>query len=513
MVAVWPRRSGVGWLCCRRSMAHTKERKEEHQRELEMLRESHFFGGKSAPRGHWEEEGRRVAFVQRLASLLGIREESDWKRVTDLHVKALGGTTLLRMFGGSVGRLLEDTGVGKHSARPAKARGWWNITENRRSFLVQLGTTMGVSTGEQWASVKVKSVLAAGGASLLNHYNGSLRAALQELLPEVDMPAKKKTFSWSSHEKQRACLEEVAAIVGVERIEHLAQVPRRKWLAVEGARSLLWKHGESTRRVLEALLDEEELARVTWPRKYNWRDASERRAFMRKIGEQWGVEKASDWARVPSSAVVEAGGSHLLNRLYKGSFFALLKDTFPEFAEESVKTLRPSATRGYWAVEGHSRAAVEEFARSNGIESLEQWRGVSKQQLAAAGLGGVVARQGTSVLGLLREAYGEDLHRSLVRPVRTAEHWDRDETVVEFIKMAEERMQLRGPEDWYRVAAPALKKLPGGHSFFTHVGLARALPLAFPAVKWDLSRFESTAPGKKAAQRLLFVGLRSIFCE
>ena len=293
--------------------------------------------------------------------------------------------------------------------------------------------------------------------------------------------------------------------MGVESATDLAQVPHQRW------RTTLVKKYGSRRGVLEELLEEELLARVQWPKKYNWRDANDRRAFLSAIGEEWGVKEAGDWARVPSSAITKAGGSGLLIRHYKGSFSALLKDTFSELAGESVRTLRPSTTRGHWAVPSHVRAAVEEFAKSHGIVSLEDWRQVSKEQLANAGLAGALGSHQHSVLRLLRAAYGPEVHRALVRPARAAESWEREETVVKFVRAAEERMDLREPEEWYRVGWDRIKRMTGGHSFLEHVGLPRALALAYPDLVWDTSRLQSG--GKRATQRLLFVGVRSIFVE
>eukprot|EP00011_Vannellida_sp_DIVA3-517-6-12_P008644 CAMPEP_0114634172 /NCGR_PEP_ID=MMETSP0168-20121206/15836_1 /TAXON_ID=95228 ORGANISM="Vannella sp., Strain DIVA3 517/6/12" /NCGR_SAMPLE_ID=MMETSP0168 /ASSEMBLY_ACC=CAM_ASM_000044 /LENGTH=221 /DNA_ID=CAMNT_0001845851 /DNA_START=154 /DNA_END=816 /DNA_ORIENTATION=+ len=157
-----------------------------------------------------------------------------------------------------------------------------------------------------------------------------------------------------------------------------------------------------------------------------WDEMERRRAFLDEVAEAHGVRTAADWQRVPAKAVVEQGGSGLLNR-YSSSLAAALADVYGRDAsEEEVRQLqqRQRLPRSHWEDEENVCRFVAVVERELGLAEADHWYRVTREQVEALAGGWSLLR----CVGLpraLRIAYPR--HRwddaRLARPFKRAQQF------------------------------------------------------------------------------------------
>lgn len=143
-----------------------------------------------AERGHWSLRENRRKFLERVAEELDVRRPEDWSRVTSASVRALGGSSLLDFYGGSLYAALRDinsdgkggsdggnvtvaSGENDESAwerfkvRAVIPRGYWEEAENVRLFLAHLQRGLGLKTKMDWYRVSRQQIRDHNGGGLL----------------------------------------------------------------------------------------------------------------------------------------------------------------------------------------------------------------------------------------------------------------------------------------------------------------------------------------------------------
>lgn len=145
------------------------------------------FGG--APNGFWKLRENRFLYLDWLGEVLGITNEEGWYSVTGADFfEHHGGGLLNNYFAGSVQNLLTDYRP-DFSWKPWRfhsvPQSFWQSQENRRSYLIWLGTQLGFESDRDWNSLSRDDFYENSGSGLfVSHFRGSTQRALAELFPE-----------------------------------------------------------------------------------------------------------------------------------------------------------------------------------------------------------------------------------------------------------------------------------------------------------------------------------------
>lgn len=249
---------------------------------------------KSEGRHDWRSVEARRAFIKTLAEKHGVTEPSHWKRVSADDIrKENGGKSLLRRYQGSVGALLVENlpDVTLTDVRNRAERGHWSKRENRRKFIERAAEELGITRPEDWSRVTSASFRSLGGSALLDHYNGSLYAALK------DINSEDKRDSDTSHDTGT-----VAVTPGVD--------DKSEW--------------------------ERFKVRAVIPREY-WEVKENVRLFLSHLQQELGLRTKMDWYRVSRRQIREYNGGGLLSA--SRSWLDVLQATFPDEDWRGVDSL------------------------------------------------------------------------------------------------------------------------------------------------------------------------------
>lgn len=178
-------------------------------------------GSSVKPRGYWAKEENQREFLESIAGEIGVKNASDWKKVSTETLRAMGAVGLLNHAGGKralLQKLFPDTYT---ATPPRRASAYWEDEENCRVFMRKLAVKHGVQKMEDWQTIRLKDVLASGGVGLLGKYNWALGKLISDVVyPDEDVDIKKirpvmpKGY-WKSRKNCRRFFEEFAAAKGI----------------------------------------------------------------------------------------------------------------------------------------------------------------------------------------------------------------------------------------------------------------------------------------------------------
>lgn len=136
----------------------------------------------TTPQGFWQSVENRCRYMSWLAKQLGIRRPAQWYGVTGEVVRQNHGITPLTMHGGSVYSMVQEY-LPQIDWKPwlfnCAPNGYWQLAENRLTYLCWLGKELGYCRPSDWYAVERRHFQETGGAALFDHYygNSKIRAA------------------------------------------------------------------------------------------------------------------------------------------------------------------------------------------------------------------------------------------------------------------------------------------------------------------------------------------------
>lgn len=275
----------------------------------------------AAARGQWSNKEYRRGFLERLADAHGVKSAGDWKKLGLKDVRDAGGGALLGWYGGSLRTALADCfpEVEEEFELQKKAPGFWLSKENRKLALKQWAESEGVSLEEEetWATATKAKLTSKGLGRLVSHYNCSVTALVEDLLPHLAHTRKRRHSPgwWDLQENRRAFLEEVAEKHGVREPSDWAQVSTTAVLSAGGS-SLLTRMGNVHTALRDAFPEHDDAwqrtqCRPVLSRAY-WDDEENVKSCIKAVADVYGLSSCKDWARLSARQAVNAGAASLL---------------------------------------------------------------------------------------------------------------------------------------------------------------------------------------------------------
>lgn len=404
-----------------------------------------------------------------------------------------------------------------------RERGHWDDIGNQKRFLEDFAASKGfdVSSTTDWERVTVREVRDFGGRGLLGRYGNSLRRTLADLYPSLSFSAaqqRKPNGYWGIRANRRQLLDSLAQEKGISDVEGWRAVTTADVLAAGGHR-MLAIFNYSVHALLEDTYPELDMrALYCRPRAPNgfWDSRENRKEYVESLAKILGVNEPKDWRHVTSKQVQELGGSRLLER-YNSSLAALLEDVYPELRKQPPHSFRAKAKQHHWASLEEQRRFLDQVAEKYHVRTADDWAKVGTKEICDMGGSGLLSRY-SGIFACLRSVYGATYKGMPLTALGSTSRlpvnfWQEDENVRAFIRLAEERLAITEPSQWYRISSAQMAELRGS-------GLRRSMPLidalriAHPTFPWDQEEF-SGAKGrrKKSSQRSLLLQLENIFAN
>ena len=376
---------------------------------------------------------------------------------------------------------------------------WKNILSTDRAAILAIGVQLGIQEGdfEAWYKVDQKLFENLGGDSLLEKHGGWMWRLLSTVFPEHKWVASKfgrvPHGFWASLDHQQTYLDNLGDHLGVKEgeLDGWYSITSTDFIQ-SGAGGLLKLYGDSLPKLLAAVYPNHQWdsAKFTVRSRNYWTSLENQRKFMDDLAQKLGIRQLDGWYKVTMAELLPHGAVTILN-LYGRSLSKLLSKVYPNHPWDLSKfASKPS---NYWASMENQKRFMDDLGTKIGISSEKDFARWYEQSSR------IVADNGGSGLSVL---YKNSLRKILtsVYPYYNWELWRfprgrgkvlaSEAALDQLFDHLEKALDIRQPEDWYRVTteqlasvkAPAFYKSKQG-------GLAELLSKRYPNVKWDADAF------------------------
>lgn len=377
----------------------------------------------------------------------------------------------------------------------------------------QFAAERGIVGAEGWRGVTYKDISEAQGRGLLAHYRNSVRLAVEDCFPEIDIGDKRVVRGhWDGKKNRRAFLESIAPSLGVKTVADWQDVTIKD-VKDRGGAGVLSKYNHSLRA---AILDLYPGAQsLQWRAKQptgHWLCPKNRRRFLDGLSRAHGVNSDEDWQTVSIDDVRDAGGGGFL-RFYNNSLRAALADVYKEDGLRK-SAVRQHYPRNHWESKENRRKFLDDLAEKMGATDAMGWKNVTHKDVLAHGGAGLMDRFAGSLYWLLRDAYGLGAWEAFEKRHQTPKgFWETEENVRSFLEHVRGTFGVEKLDDWFRISYDQLRATKGGNSFVKHMDLVSALKMIYTGEPWDeyLDERGNSNVQRRAAQRFLFLRVKDIF--
>jgi len=194
---------------------------------------------------------------------------------------------------------------------------------------------------------------------------------------------------------------------------------------------------------------------------------------------------------------------------------ALLVAAYPEKQWDLVRFGK--MPRNYWASLENQRSFMSNLGKDLGIDitsngnEYEKWYLVSSQVLMDRGGNGLLSFYNKNFPALLAAVYPEHSWELWRFPRRIGKVNESKEEIDTLFERVEQALNIKKPEDWYRVTKEQLKSLRVSHLFSSRKGgVAKILSLRYPNISWEEKAFFSGGY-RQASQKWLAATLNTLF--
>lgn len=200
-----------------------------------------------------------------------------------------------------------------------------------------------------------------------------------------------------------------------------------------------------------------------------------------------------DWYSVEVHDFDSHGGRNMLRRYYNDSPAEALMEIYPDHDWKPWNFKQ--APKICWQSLSLQKSFLETIQKeiSASYPSNFTWSAVTVDEVRRRGGGGLLDRYGGSLADLLTNALR--ISAEEIRDIKQSKNfWKREENLRKAMRVLEEQLAVRSPEDWYSISAATVKlNLGGGSLLKTHGSLRAVLQAAYPQHFWDQNRFRDSS--------------------
>eukprot|EP00026_Physarum_polycephalum_P003063 Phypoly_transcript_03072.p1 GENE.Phypoly_transcript_03072~~Phypoly_transcript_03072.p1 ORF type:complete len:815 (+),score=91.36 Phypoly_transcript_03072:101-2545(+) len=337
------------------------------------------------------------------------------------------------------------------------------------------------------------------GKTILHKFNGSYFQTLKYLFPEVAL----EQADFPEVEKRRNFFEKYAKIHGFDPLvpDNWYSQSRKSILAMEGARRILFFHGNSIAKALQDLFPTIGLDKSKFPSLPMWRNSKNRRRFFVEYAKENSFDSLNpeNWYLQSFANIKNRKGASRVLFYHNASVSKALLDLFPNIGLRVERFSKPPK----WSEKINRRNFFEQYAMENGFDPHvpEHWYQQSREKLMSIkGAAGVVVYHQHDVAKALLDLFPDiGLDSTKLR-----NEWDlKLQTKKERLGFFENYARFRGfdahvPENWYVQSKRDFALLKNSHKmtyhkimFYYNHNLANALVDLFPYMRLDSSKLKN----------------------
>ena len=218
----------------------------------------------------------------------------------------------------------------------------WNNIDSQKQFLDDISIKFNIKTKQDWNKITRKDLIKNGGTALLSKYNNNITKLLEINYPDekwnvLSRDILPRSF-WDSIENQKLFFQNIQEKYQLKSLNELHNI-NTKLIINEGGSGLLKKYKGSFFTALKTIYPNEEwnFFQLTTKPKYFWDSPENQKNFLHYLYKKFKLNSMEEWYYI-RVATVEANGGAALLKKYRGSLFDALKENFPNFHWDILKT-------------------------------------------------------------------------------------------------------------------------------------------------------------------------------
>jgi len=207
-------------------------------------------------------------------------------------------------------------------------------------------------------------------------------------------------------------------------------------------------------------------------------------------------------------AILSQNRGYGILRSYQGSVIRALTSAFPEYPWIVWKFHK--TPHKFWLHLDNQRKFLDWFASSKNFTSLDDFYGVTTQDIIHSGGRGLLNQHRNSLSQCLQAVYPHHLWKAWKFPKCPTHYWKDVSKVAQCMSEVADKLEISCLEDWYRVSVRQVIHIAKAGSLVQYYkGIHPVLKLLYPSYPWDTQRFHRAT--KKSAQRYLLLQLKALF--
>lgn len=424
-----------------------------------------------ASNSFWHNIRNCRRYLEWLQGELHFSRTDDWYHVSKKAFEENFGAGLLDVFGNSPAQIIEQC-LPEHCWKPwlfdRVRNGFWLDQENRIRYLLWLGELLNFSTVQDWHGLRAEHFIENFGGSVFNNiYNCSPIKAVRELYPEHDWKEwlfhRVPDHFWSDIRNFRRYMQWLGDQLGFEDAEDWYAIRKADFERLNGAGLLMHQFGNSPSSAAVAFYPDYpwEIEKFSHPKEGFWTSKENRISFLEEMARNLGFDSAEDWYQVKQKDFVKYNGMGLLNHYYDGSPAKAVKELLPGY--DWKEWLFDKAPNTFWENLSNHRRYMNWLGERLGFVEPHDWYRVSKEDF-----------QNNSGEGMLKNYYNSSPSCAVKAHLPNIEwhewlfgtapqrFWLDPSNHRRFMKWLEIQLDIRVPEDWYRVTSDDFQRHNGG---------------------------------------------------
>ena len=215
----------------------------------------------------------------------------------------------------------------------------------------------------------------------------------------------------------------------------------------------------------------------------HWHSFDNQRKEVEKIFKNVNLEE--EWQKYTHLDLLSLGMGKLL-RIYKGSFFRLLKALYP-YKKWNVLDHR-RLPKNYWASLHNQRLFLEDIYHKLNFNTLDDFLSLTTKDIINFGGSRLVNKNKSSFFLTLRRAYPNHCWEIQKRIYQSPNHWESVANQRTFFDYFYNKYGFTSMEQWYSVKNANIREEKGASLLRIYGSLFRALQVAYPEYSWDIYR-------------------------
>ena len=226
------------------------------------------------------------------------------------------------------------------------------------------------------------------------------------------------------------------------------------------------------------------------PRNY-WKDKANQRQFLEGLRAQLGLQSVSEWSTVPTTKVLQHGGSFILR--HYPSFEGALKEIYPEENWNTYISQRRYSLN-FWRSEANVKKFLDDLAEKLSLQKEEDWFQVSSRTIKDNGGAGLLQVY-SSLFDILTDVYPEkDWWKSGLQHKIPRKFWNLPANQRKFMDKLSKKLDITHISQWRAVSANEIEHYGGGRLLEIYPTTFDLLSTVYPEYEWSSFSYRNFVP-------------------